>query len=73
MDPPANVVRVVLAGGFPPATTGNPRPYGMPPFATVLSDDDISAVVTHIRTAWGNEGAMVSARDVYRYRGGLQQ
>ena len=73
MDPPANLVRMVLGGGFSPSTPGNPRPYGMPPFATVLSDDDISAVVTHIRTAWGNEGAMVSARDVYRYRGGLQQ
>ena len=42
-------------------------------FEVIAIDLDISAVVTHIRTAWGNEGAMVSARDVYRYRGGLQQ
>jgi mono/diheme cytochrome c family protein len=71
MDPPANLVRMVLAGGFPPATASNPRPYGMPPFAMVLSNDDVSAVVTYIRTAWGNEGAMVSAFDVQLYRGGL--
>ena len=36
--PPANLVHIVLHGGFPPTTAGNPRPFGMPPFATVLSD-----------------------------------
>jgi len=70
MEPPANLVRMVLGGGFPPATAGNPRPYGMAPFAMVLSNDDISAVVTYVRTSWGNEGSMVSPFDVQRYREG---
>ena len=34
----------------------NPRPYGMPPFAHILNDDEVAAVVTYIRVAWGNSG-----------------
>lgn len=56
-----NPIRMVLNGGFPPGTDGNPTPYGMPPFAQYLSDDEVAAVVTYIRTAWGNRGAAVSA------------
>jgi len=69
MHTPANVVHLVLEGGFPPATTGNPRPYGMPPFATVLSTDEVAQLLTHIRSSWCNQGAAVSALDVTRYRG----
>ena len=57
-----NPIRMVLNGGYPPGTAGNPMPYGMPPFAHRLSDDEVAAVVTYIRTAWGNRGAPVSAR-----------
>lgn len=72
MDPPANAVRMVLGGGYAPATRGNPRPYGMPPFAAALSDDDIALVVTHIRSNWGNAAAPVSSVDVQRLRGNLR-
>lgn len=65
----ANLVQVVLGGGFPPATAGNPRPFGMPPFATVLSDEDVAAVISHIRSAWGNRGGAVTEFDVARQRG----
>ncbi|MEP7297483.1 MAG: cytochrome c [Burkholderiales bacterium] len=65
---PANLVHMVLEGGFPPATAGNPRPYGMPPFATVLSNDEVAQLLTHIRSSWGNQGAPVSVLDVTRYR-----
>jgi mono/diheme cytochrome c family protein len=64
----ANLVQVVLGGGFPPATAGNPRPYGMPPFATVLSDEDVAAVISHIRGAWGNKAGAVSEFDVSQQR-----
>ena len=57
-----NPIRIVLNGGYPPGTAGNPMPYGMPPFAQVLSDDEVAAVVTYIRTSWGNRGAAISAR-----------
>ncbi|MEP6872861.1 MAG: cytochrome c [Burkholderiales bacterium] len=69
MHTPANLVHMVLEGGFPPATGGNPRPYGMPPFATVLSNDEVAQLLTHIRSSWGNQGAPVSALDVTRFRG----
>lgn len=65
---PANLVQIVLYGGFAPATAGNPRPYGMPPFITTLSDDDIAAVLTHLRSAWGNSAGAVSEFDVNRHR-----
>ncbi len=62
MDEAVNPVRMVLNGGFPPGTAGNPMPYGMPPFAQSLSDDEVAAVVTYIRGAWGNHGSVVTAR-----------
>ncbi len=69
LSPPANLVHIVLRGGFPPATAGNPRPFGMPPFATVLSDADVADILTHIRNAWGQHAPGVSALEVARYRG----
>src|SRR5690606_6598980 len=68
MASPANVVRMVLDGGFTPSTAGNPRPYGMPPFAHSLGNDDIAAVVGYIRNAWGNQASPVSPLDLMRYR-----
>ncbi|MES2992895.1 MAG: cytochrome c [Pseudomonadota bacterium] len=65
---PANLVHMVLEGGFPPSTAGNPRPFGMPPFATVLSNDDVAQLLTHVRASWGNQGAPVSALDVAKFR-----
>ena len=68
MPQTANLVQVVLNGGYPASTAGNPRPFGMPPFVLMLSDDDIAAVLTHIRSAWGNQAALVSPLDVNRIR-----
>jgi len=65
---PANLVQMVLYGGFAPATTGNPRPYGMPPYVLMLDDRDIAAVLTHLRTSWGHQAAEVSELDVHRVR-----
>ena len=68
LDPPANLVRVVLNGGFLPATARNPRPFGMPPFVQVLDDADVAAVASFIRGAWGNRAGDVSVQEVQRYR-----
>lgn len=65
---PANVIHAIARGGFAPATAGNPTPYGMPPFATVLNDAEIAAVASYVRQSWGNGGAPVSALDVLRTR-----
>ncbi len=68
MDVAVNPLRMVLNGGYPPETTDNPRPYGMPPFAQVLSDAEVAAVVTYIRLAWGNRGTPVTPRDANAMR-----
>lgn len=68
MSPPTNLIRVVLDGGFPPATAGNPRPYGMPPFAQSLGDDELAALATFLRNSWGNRASPVGALDILRHR-----
>lgn len=68
LDNPSNLIAVVLRGGFSPATAGNPQPHGMPPFLQVLGDDEIAAVATFVRNAWGNRASAVGTIDVYRAR-----
>ncbi|HEU4603387.1 MAG TPA: cytochrome c [Steroidobacteraceae bacterium] len=60
MASPVNSIRMVLNGGYAPGTRKNPRPYGMPPFSHILSDDEVAAVVTYIRVAWNNTGTPVA-------------
>ena len=64
MDSPANLVQIVLHGGFTPATADNPRPYGMPPFQQTLDGTQIAAVLSYIRQAWGHAASPVSALEV---------
>ncbi|GAB3649547.1 c-type cytochrome [Ramlibacter alkalitolerans] len=68
MGSSANLVKVILGGGFPPTTGGNPRPYGMPPFGQSLNDDEVAAVASFVRGAWGNPASRVTALDVQRLR-----
>ncbi len=68
MESSVNATRMVLNGGYPPQTAGNPRPYGMPPFAQILSDSDIAAVVTYIRVSWGNHGSPISPKEANALR-----
>lgn len=67
----SNLVQMVLYGGFAPATDGNPRPFGMPPFVLQLNDRNTAAVLTYIRNAWGNGASAVSELEVNRARGPL--
>jgi mono/diheme cytochrome c family protein len=69
MRNPVNAVRIVLNGGFPPSTEGNPRPYGMPPFHQDLGNEDVAAVVTYIRRSSGNNSEPTTAAEVARSRG----
>lgn len=67
MDPPANLVRVIVHGGYLPATRGNPRPFGMPPFGLTLDDAQIAAIATWLRQREG--AAPVTPQEVARLRG----
>lgn len=70
LDAVVNPIRILLYGGYPAGTQGNPRPYGMPPFVHTLQDDEIADVLTYTRNAWGNEARAISAADVKRHRAG---
>ncbi|RYZ11883.1 MAG: c-type cytochrome [Comamonadaceae bacterium] len=63
MDSAVNLMQIVRHGGFLPATAGNPRPYGMPPFGHVLDETQIAEVLSYVRGAWGNDAPPVSRRD----------
>lgn len=64
-----NPIRIVLFGGYPPATAGDPNPFGMPPFSQALDDAQISDVLSYIRQSWGNAAPQVAADAVLHNRG----
>jgi cytochrome c553 len=68
MESSVNPLRMVLNGGYPPQTHDNQRPYGMPPFAQIMSDEEVAAVVTYIRVSWGNHGSPVTPHEANAMR-----
>jgi mono/diheme cytochrome c family protein len=71
MENTSNLILTVLYGGFSPATAGNPRPFGMPPFMLQLGDQDIAAALSYVRSSWGNAAAPVAVFDVHKLRTSL--
>ena len=68
LSDPTNLVQLVLYGGYGPVTQGHPRPFGMPPAVLELQDRDIAAVLTHLRSHWGNQASEVTPLQVNRIR-----
>jgi mono/diheme cytochrome c family protein len=68
LSTPVNVLKAILDGGFPPATAGNPRPFGMPPFRQILNDSEVAAVATYVRRSWGNAASAVASVEAARAR-----
>lgn len=68
LSDPTNLVQMVLYGGYGPSTALHPRPFGMPPAVLELDDRDIAAVLTHLRTQWGNQASDVTPLQVNRIR-----
>jgi mono/diheme cytochrome c family protein len=65
---PANLVQMVLYGGYAPSTAGNPRPYGMPPFVLQLNNKNTADLLTFIRNSWGNTAPEVTELEVNQAR-----
>lgn len=63
-----NLIQITVLGGFAPATRGNPRPFGMPPFQLQLNDQELSALLSFVRGAWGNNAPPVSEFDINKLR-----
>lgn len=68
-DTAVNMINMVLYGGFAPSTSGNPQPYGMPPYSLILTDDEIANALTYVRNTWGNAGTRIKPHEVNTLRG----
>jgi mono/diheme cytochrome c family protein len=65
---PTTLLHVVLRGARSVATDGAPTGPAMPQFAWILTDDQVAALLTYIRNAWGNSAPPVAAPDVGKAR-----
>jgi mono/diheme cytochrome c family protein len=70
---PLNVIRLCLQGARASSTDARPTPFTMPAFAWKLNDNQIAAVVTYIRNAWGNMAPPVTYAQVAVLRSKLAQ
>jgi mono/diheme cytochrome c family protein len=70
---PATVLRMVLRGSRSAATDSAPTAPAMPSFGWTLSDDQIAAVSTYVRNAWGNRAPPVDPTTVGKTRRALEQ
>ena len=61
---PTTVIRVILEGARAVPTNTQPTPLTMPAFDWKLTDEQVAAVATYVRSSWGNRGGAVSAADV---------
>lgn len=69
---PTTAIRIILRGARSVATSAEPTSPGMPSFAWQLNDDQIAAVTTYIRNAWGNSASKVSADTVKERKADLK-
>ena len=65
------LIRIVLRGARSVATEQEPTAPGMPSFARHLDDEQIAAVVSYVRNAWGRPAAAVAPGDVRKMRDAL--
>jgi mono/diheme cytochrome c family protein len=65
---PTTLLHVVLRGVRSASTAGAPTAAAMPQFDWLLTDDQVAAVLTYIRNAWGNAARPVSAEEVRKAR-----
>lgn len=68
---PTSVLHVLLRGVRSVGTQGAPTASAMPPFNWLLTDDQVAAVATYVRNAWGNAAPAVTAADASRARASL--
>jgi len=67
-DDPTTLLHVVLRGARTVDTDQAPTAAAMPAFGWLLKDDEVAAVVTYIRNAWGNAAPPVGASEVSKAR-----
>jgi mono/diheme cytochrome c family protein len=55
------VIRLILNGGRAAVTDARPTPFSMPAFGWKLTDGEVAAVSSYVRSAWGNAASPVDA------------
>ena len=68
---PMSLIHVVMNGAKSASTEQAPTGPGMPSYAWQLNDEQIAAVLTYVRNAWGNAAAAVSESEVKSARTSL--
>jgi mono/diheme cytochrome c family protein len=67
---PSRIIRIVLNGLQGPIVV-NGKPWGqavMLPWRDALNDEDVAAVLTFVRSSWGNKAPALKAEDVKKIR-----
>jgi mono/diheme cytochrome c family protein len=67
-ESPLTVVRLILNGGRSVSVSHRRTAVGMPSFGWKLSDKQIAAVASYVRSAWGNSASTVSPSEVHDLR-----
>lgn len=62
------LINVILRGAEVPGTEKRPMTLVMQGHGTRLSDDEVAALVTFLRQAWGNNASAITAADVHALR-----
>ena len=70
---PTSLLHVVLRGARSVGTQGAPTASAMPSYGWLLSDDEVAAVTTYVRNAWGNAAPAVSATEAGSARKAMAQ
>jgi mono/diheme cytochrome c family protein len=69
---PATLIRIVLRGARSAATASEPTAPGMPSYGEQLDDEEVAAVLTFVRNAWGASASAVPAGAVAAARSHLE-
>jgi mono/diheme cytochrome c family protein len=67
-DDPTTSIRIVLRGARSVGTASAPTAPGMPSYGHQLDDNQVAAIFTYIRNAWGHAATAVTAGDVAKVR-----
>ena len=70
---PTTVLRVILEGARTEPTDKRPTPFAMPAYGWKLTDAQIAAVASYVRTSWGNKGGPVDTATVESLRKSLKK
>ncbi|BCI68574.1 c-type cytochrome [Acetobacter aceti] len=63
-EQPDSLITLLFKGAIVPASHNAPSAFVMPPFAHVLSEQQMADVLSFIRGAWGNDAAAVDVEAV---------